>query len=117
MPFDYSRSDRVSEQIKRELATLIRYEVKDPRVGMVSIIDVSVTKDLKIAKVYFDVLQEDMAESTQEGLNRAAGYLRRSIAHSLKLRNTPSLQFIYDDTEIKANALEIRIQEALNNDR
>lgn len=117
MPFDYSRSDRVSEQIKRELAMLIRNEIKDPRVGMVSIIDVRVTKDLKIAKVYFDTLQEDMAESSSDGLNNASSYLRRSLGKALKLRSTPSLEFIYDDTEIRANELEARIKQAIESDR
>ena len=69
MPYDYSRTDRIGEQIKRELALLIRNEIKDPRVGMVSILDVEVTKDLNQAKVYFDTLQQDNHETCEQGLN------------------------------------------------
>ncbi|MEE9351643.1 MAG: 30S ribosome-binding factor RbfA [Thiotrichaceae bacterium] len=117
MPFDYSRIDRISEQIKRELAQIIRDKVKDPRVGMVSIMDVKVAKDLKQAKVYFDTLQEDMAKESEEGLNRAAGFLRRELARNLSLRTTPELKFFYDDTEVKADALSILIDKAINSDR
>ncbi len=117
MPFDYSRTDRIAEQIKRELAQLIRDKVKDPRVGMVSIMDVKVDKDLKRAKVYFDTLQEDTAKESETGLNRAAGFLRKELARSLSLRNTPELKFIYDDTEVKADALSILIDKAINSDK
>ncbi len=117
MPSDYSRTDRIGEQIKRELAMLIRNEIKDPRVGMVSVVDVQVSSDLKIAKVYFDILQEELAESSEEGLNRASGFLRRALGKTLKLRSTPALQFIYDDTEVRANQIEKRIQDALKSDQ
>ena len=116
MPFDYSRTDRIAEQIKRELAELIRTKVKDPRVGMISIMDVKVTKDLKLAKVYFDTLQEEMAQESETGLNRAAGFLRRELARTLSLRTTPELKFFYDDTEVKADALSILIDKAIHSD-
>lgn len=70
MPNDFSRTDRVAEQIKRELAVLISNHVKDPRVGMVGILDVKVTKDLAQAKVYFDTLQTDSHKDCEKGLNR-----------------------------------------------
>jgi len=117
MPFDYSRTDRIAEQIKRELAQIIRDKVKDPRVGMVSIMDVEVTKDLKLAKVFFDTLQEDAAKEAETGLNSAAGFLRRELARNLSLRTTPELKFFYDDTEVKADALSILIDKAINSDR
>ena len=116
MPFDYSRTDRISEQIKRELAQIIRDKVKDPRVGMVSILDAQVSKDLKLAKIYFDVIQEDMAVDSEIGLNRAAGFLRRELAHNLSLRTTPELKFFYDDTEIKADKLSLLIDKAIKSD-
>ncbi len=117
MPFDYSRTDRIAEQIKRELAQLIRDRVKDPRVGMVSLLDVQVTKDLKLAKVYFDTFQAEHAKESEAGLNRAAGFLRRELARSLSLRTTPELKFFYDDTEVKANALSNLIDEAVKRDK
>lgn len=116
MPFDYSRTERIAEQIKRELAQLIRDKVKDPRVAMVSIQDVQVAKDLKVAKVYFDTFQTELAKDSEEGLNRAAGFLRRELAHSLRLRNTPELKFYYDDTEMKATALSNLIDKAVASD-
>ena len=117
MPFDYSRTDRIAEQIKRELAQLIRDEVKDPRVGLVSLLDVQVSKDLKFAKIYFDTLQQDRAKEAEAGLNRAAGFLRSQLARNLSLRTTPELKFFYDDTEIRANELSNLIDQAVNSDK
>ena len=117
MPYDYSRTDRIGEQIKRELAMLIRNEIKDPRVSMVSILDVTVTKDLSQAKVYFDALNQDEHEACEKGLNSAAGFLRRELGRAIKLRNTPSLQFIYDDTEQRANDLSHIIDKAVKSDQ
>jgi ribosome-binding factor A len=117
MPFDYSRTDRVAELIKRDIALLIRDKIKDPRVGMVSIMDVEVTKDFRYAKVYFDTLQTELAQETQEGLNRASGFLRRELARGIKLRAIPSLTFIYDDTEARANELSSLIDRAVASDR
>ncbi|KAG1650267.1 tRNA pseudouridine synthase B [Nymphon striatum] len=98
MPYDYSRTDRIGEQIKRELSMLIRNEIKDPRVSM--------------PKVYFDALNQDEHEACEKGLNNAAGFLRRELGLAIKLRNTPSLTFIYDDTEQKANDLSVLIDKA-----
>lgn len=117
MPADYSRTDRIAEQIKRELALLIRNHVKDPRVGMVGILNVKVTKDLAQAKVYFDMLQEDSSVECEKALNNAAGFLRRELGRSVKLRATPSLKFIYDDTELKANKLSHLIDKAVASDK
>jgi ribosome-binding factor A len=117
MPADYSRTDRIAEQIKRELALLIRNHVKDPRVGMVGILNVKVTKDLAQAKVYFDMLQEDSSAECEKALNSAAGFLRRELGRSVKLRATPSLKFIYDDTELKANKLSHLIDKAVASDK
>ena len=117
MPYDYSRTDRIGEQIRRELALLIRNEIKDPRVGMVSILDVKVTKDLNQAKVYFDTLQQDKHKECQQALNHAAGFLRRELGRTIQLRNTPALLFIYDDTEQKANDLSVLIDKAISSDK
>ena len=117
MPFDYSRTDRIGEQIKRELSMLIRNEIKDPRVSMVSILDVEVTKDLSKAKVFFDALNQDEHEACEKGLNNAAGFLRRELGRAIKLRNTPALVFIYDDTEQRANDLSVMIDKAVSSDK
>lgn len=117
MPYDYSRAERVAEMIRRDLSGLIRHRVKDPRVGMVTILDVEVSRDLAHAKVYFDTLDEANASDVEDGLNKAAGFLRRELGLELKLRSTPSLTFIYDDTEVKANALSVLIDKALQGDK
>ncbi|RUM74446.1 MAG: 30S ribosome-binding factor RbfA [Sulfurovum sp.] len=117
MPYDYSRTDRIGEQIKRELAMLIRNEIKDPRVSMVSVLDVVVTKDLSQAKVYFDALNQDEHKACEKGLNSASGFLRRELGRAIKLRKTPSLTFIYDDTEQRANDLSQVIDQAVKSDK
>lgn len=117
MPHDFSRTDRIAEQIKRELAQLIRTHVKDPRVGMVAILDVKVTKDLSQAKVFFDMLDAESHSDCEKGLNNAAGFLRRELGRTIQLRATPALRFIYDDTELKANQLSHLIDQAVASDR
>ncbi|MGH8618348.1 MAG: 30S ribosome-binding factor RbfA [Burkholderiales bacterium] len=97
MPRDHPRARRVSEQILRELADLLRLEVKDPRVGMVTLTEVEVSRDLSHAKVYFTLLgdAERVAESTA-GLAHAAGFLRSELSHRLQLRTVPELHFAHD---------------------
>ena len=90
MAKDFSRTDRISEQIRRELAELIRLEVKDPRVRKVTLTGVEVTNDHAHAKVFYTSLEGGSAE-LQQGLERASGFLRSQIAHAMKLRVTPQL--------------------------
>ena len=116
MPFDYSRTDRINEQVKRNLAQIIREKLKDPRVSMISILDAEVSKDLKYAKIYFDTLHEDTIDDCLEGLKRASGFLRRELGRTLTLRSTPELTFFHDDTEQKANALSALIDKAVASD-
>ncbi|MEZ5448518.1 MAG: 30S ribosome-binding factor RbfA [Thiolinea sp.] len=113
----FSRSERVAEQIQRDLAQLIRERVKDPRVGMVTLLDVSVSRDLAHAKIWFDVLDAGQAEQAQEALNHAAGFLRRELGRGLKLRITPELRFFYDDTQLRGNTLSALIDKAVAEDR
>lgn len=118
MPKDYSRTLRIAEQIHRELAVLVREGIKDPRVGMVTIGDVEVSKDLAHAKVYFTVLGDaDAVEASREGLNRAAGFLRRELGKSLHLRVVPALRFYYDDTQVRGTELSALIDKAVQEDR
>lgn len=102
MPKDFARTDRVAEQIQRELAELIRLEVKDPRVRMVTLTSVEVTADYSHAKVFYTTLQGSEAK-IQQGLERASGFLRSQLAHAMKLRVIPQLHFIYD-TSIERGA-------------
>lgn len=116
-PHGYSRSERVAEQIRRDLAVLIRNRVKDPRVGMVSLLEVEVSKDLAHAKVWFDTLQQDHVKDAEDALNHAAGFLRHELGRGLKLRVTPSLRFFYDDTQTRGNELSALIDKAVASDR
>jgi len=97
MPKDYPRSRRIAEQIQRELSDIIRLELNDPRVGMITITDVDVSPDHSHAKVFFTLLGNDAKiQETGGALQHAAGFLRSRLAHSLKLRTTPQLRFAYD---------------------
>ncbi|MDO8891061.1 MAG: 30S ribosome-binding factor RbfA [Sulfurimicrobium sp.] len=114
MPKDHSRPRRVAEQIQRELAELIQLEVKDPRVGMVTLTDVEVTPDYSHAKVYFTLLNQGHSlDETLEGLNRAAGYLRSQLAHRMRLRIMPQLHFVFDSSVERGVQLSNLIEEAV----
>lgn len=117
MKRDFNRSDRVADQIQRELANLIQFEIKDPRVGMVTITAVEVSKEFEYARIYFTVLGDEKSRiATEEGLQRAAGFLRRELAHRLKLRSTPSLQFVYDESIDRAAKMSELISTAIESD-
>ena len=105
-----NRIGRINEEIQRELADQIR-RLKDPRVsgvGMVSIIRVDTTGDLRYARIYVSCLNKDQEKDVMKGLKSAAGYLRRELGHALQLRYTPELQFIADDSiQYGAHILEV----------
>lgn len=111
----YSRSDRVSEAIRRELAQLIATELKDPRVGMVSLTAVELTPDYAHAKVYYSTLAEaDAQKLIHEGLVRASGFLRREIGRRVRIHTTPQLHFVHDQTMERADQLSRLIDKALH---
>jgi ribosome-binding factor A len=90
---------RVGAQVQRELAGLIRDQVKDPRVGFVTISDVELARDFSLAKVYVTVLGTQAGrEETLRGLNQAAGFLRRRLGTRIRLRTLPELRFLYDES-------------------
>ena len=95
----YSRIDRISEEIKKELSNIIR-ELKDPRIPqLISVVNVEVTKDLSFAKVYISVLGDEKAQyDAIVALKNAAGFIRKEIAHKVKLRAIPQFTFISDNS-------------------
>ncbi|SFM34810.1 ribosome-binding factor A [Ectothiorhodospira mobilis] len=118
MPRDYSRPQRVGDQIQRELSELIRQELKDPRVGMLTLSGVEVSRDLAHAKVFFTVLGDAQAiAGTTEGLRRAAGFLRRELGRRMRIRTVPELHFHYDDTQVRGARISALIDEAVAEDR
>ena len=99
MAREFPRSRRIAEQVQRELSDIIRLELKDPRVGMITIVDVEVSPDQSYARVFFTSLGDQAGiADTAEGLQHAAGFLRSQLAHRMKLRIVPQLQFRYDES-------------------
>ncbi len=113
MPKNPARPSRIAVQIQRELAELVRMELKDPRVGMVTFTDVEVARDYGHAKVFFTTFRGE-AESVQTGktLQHAAGFLRSELSHRLKLRTVPQLHFVYDSSIERGVYLSKLIAEA-----
>lgn len=117
MPKEYSRTKRIGEQIQRELAVLVQQEIDDPRIGMVTVSAVDVSPDLSHAKIYVTVLGEEKQASTVKALNKAAGYLRTTLARRLSLRAVPQLRFVYDGSISHGNRLAALIDAAVEEDR
>ena len=109
---NFQRSDRVAEQVRRDLADLIRSELKDPRVGMISLTDVQLTPDYAHAKVFFTTLQSEHLEEIQVGLKRASGFLRRELGRRIHIHTLPELHFVYDNSIERGASLSLLINEA-----
>ena len=110
----FSRKDRVAEQIRRELAELIRTELKDPRVGMISITDVEVTADYAHAKVFFSTLAgSEHVPEVLSGLQKASGFLRRELGKRISIHATPELHFVFDASLEHGAQLSKLISEAV----
>ena len=112
------RAQRVGDQIQRELAPLLREEIKDPRVGRITVTSVEVSADLSHAKVFFTHLagREHAAEAV-EAMQHTAGYLRRELSHRLQLYSVPQLHFVYDDSIETGMRLSQLIDDAVASDR
>ena len=120
MAKEFSRAQRVADHLQRELAGLIQHEVRDPRVGMVSITGVNVSRDLGHAKVYLTVLGSDSGEDARdsiEALNKAAGFLRTLLSRDSNMRSVPQLRFYFDASVGRGRHLEDLIRRATDADR
>lgn len=106
MPKSFSRTERVADAVHQCVARVIRSEFKDPRVGMITVLQVVVTPDLKHAKIYVSVLEDEKISETIKILNKAAGFFRSQIAGSIQLRVVPMPHFIFDDSVIRGNRIE-----------
>ncbi len=118
MAREFKRTDRVGDQIQRDLARLIQREIKDPRLGMITISHVKVSKDLGYADVYLTVMPlggQDEAEATKTSLsvlNKAAGFLRTELSRGIKLRIMPQLRFHFDESVERGRRLHSLIESA-----
>jgi len=120
MAKEFHRADRVADAMRRELARLIQHEVRDPRVGMVNVNDVEVSRDLTTAKVFVTLVGEDDRDKidiSMEALNKAAGFLRTQLAKEIQMRSIPRLHFRYDETSVRGQHLSALIDKAVKSDQ
>lgn len=120
MAKEFSRTQRVADQLQRELAQLIQLEIKDPRLGMVTVSAVEVSRDLAVANIYVSFLGMDDQEQIDESLSvlkKASGFLRSQVARSMKLRFTPQLRFHFDNSLRRGAFLSSLIEEAVSQER
>jgi len=119
MPREFSRPQRVAEQLQRDLATLVQQELKDPRLGMVTIAAVDLSRDLAYATVYVTFLGRDSEAEIKESLKvlqGAAGFLRTMVGKGMRMRQTPHLKFKYDEAQARGRNLTSLIDQARKRD-
>jgi ribosome-binding factor A len=109
-----ARGLRVADQIHRDLSELIAFEVKDPRVGLITITEVQLTPDYAHAKIFFTTLkdQPDAVRQTVEGLDKASGYLRAQLGRRLHIHTLPQLHFVHDSSVARGMELSTLIDQA-----
>ena len=120
MAREFARTQRVADYLQRELAALIQRELRDPRIGMVSVTGVDVSRDLAHARVYYTELGSDSSEAakeTTEALNRAAGFLRSQLSRHSNMRSVPQVKFYFDSSVGRGRDLEDLIRRAAKADR
>lgn len=113
------RTQRLADQIQRELAILIRQELKDPRLGMVTVSSVKVSPDMGYADIYVTVIGSSLDEKPDESiriLNDAAGFLRGEVGRAIRTRVTPRLRFHYDEVTARGNRMAALINQAVRED-
>lgn len=118
MPKEFSRTERVGQQIQKEIAVILQREVKDPRLGMVTVSSVSVTRDLAHAKIHVSFFEDD-AEKIKESieiLNDAAGYVRSLVASRVRVRIMPQLHFFYDNSLVEGVRMSRLVDDAIASD-
>jgi len=119
MAKEYSRTQRIAEQMQRDLAQLIQREIKDPRIGMVTISFVKVARDLGYAEVYYTVMpygevsEDDAVKAAGDVLKEAAGFLRTELAQNMQLRTVPKLRFHFDATIDRGRRLHSLIEKTV----
>ncbi|AAO90928.1 ribosome-binding factor A [Coxiella burnetii] len=110
------RQQRVADLIHQQLAELLKKEVRDSRLSKISLTAVSISPDLKQAKVFYSLLENQNEKEVQKALNKATGYLRHLLAQATVLRYVPKLEFVYDESIERAHRISLLIERALKKD-
>ena len=114
MPREFSRNQRLGNQVLRTLNELLRFETKDPRLKLVSLTSVDLSRDLSVARVYFSLLDPNAdPEPVKDGLERASGFLRGRLGREIKIRHVPELRFAHDDSAAEAQRISSLIDSAI----
>jgi len=117
MPREFSRHQRLGNEVLRTLSELLRYETKDPSLQGISLTSVDLSRDLSVARVYFSLLDpQGSPEPVLEGLQRATGFLRAKLGAAIKIRHVPELRFIHDDSAAHGAKISALIDSALRAD-
>ncbi|WP_298774884.1 30S ribosome-binding factor RbfA [uncultured Shewanella sp.] len=118
MAREFSRTRRIAQQLQQELAQVLQRDMKDPRIGMVTVNDVDVSRDLNYAKVYVTFFDEDekRVQDKLAALDAAAGYVRSLVAGRMKLRVMPELRFIYDASLVEGMRMSNLVSKVISND-
>ncbi len=120
MAKEFTRSDRVAQELQKEIAIILQREVKDPRVGMVTVSDVEISRDLAYAKVFVTFLfdeDESVVERGLEGLNKASGYIRTLVGKAMRLRIVPELRFFYDQSLVEGMRMSNLVTDVIRKDQ
>ncbi|MWQ01837.1 30S ribosome-binding factor RbfA [Glaesserella parasuis] len=120
MAREFSRADRVAQELQKEIAIILQREVKDPRIGMVTVSDVEISRDLAYAKVFVTFLfdsDESAVECGLEGLNKASGYIRTLVGKAMRLRIVPELRFVYDQSLVEGMRMSNLVTNVIRKDQ
>ncbi len=116
MPKEYSRSQRMAEQVRREVAEIARDDIKDPRMGFLSFTEVRMSRDLSHAVIYCSVFDSEQQNETIELLNRAVGVFRKELARRIRARIVPTLKFVADESLSRGAEMDNLISKAIHSD-
>jgi ribosome-binding factor A len=119
MSREFKRSDRVAQELKKEVAVILQREVKDPRIGMVTVSDVEVSRDLAYAKIFVTFLFDNDQEAINQGmkgLEKASPYIRSLVGKAMRLRIVPELRFIYDESLVEGMRMSNLVSNVIRED-
>ena len=119
MSREFKRSDRVAQELKKEVAVILQREVKDPRIGMVTVSDVEVSRDLAYAKIFVTFLFDNDQEAINQGmkgLEKASPYIRSLVGKAMRLRIVPELRLIYDESLVEGMRMSNLVSNVIRED-